>query len=91
MAGIPLFPFLLTAQEVGLSTEGLRAVRSSATGCGHPDRRCAFVCADDKIGTIPRRQNWRSCCCPKLALTRTHARRHGGRAAALHGHLTAHE
>ena len=50
MAGLPLFLFLLTAREVGLSAEDLHAVRSTAPCCGHFDRRCAFVCTNHKIG-----------------------------------------
>ena len=50
MAGLPLFLFLLTAREVGLSAEDFHAVRSSAPCCGHSGRRYAFVCANYKIG-----------------------------------------
>jgi hypothetical protein len=52
MAGTPPFRFLLTAREVGLSTEDFQAVRSLERCCGHSGRRCAFVCADDKTGAV---------------------------------------
>ena len=57
MTGISVFLVLLTAREVGLSTEGVRAVGSPAPRCGHSGGRCAFVCADDQTGAIPGVKN----------------------------------